>query len=233
VTRASLREYAAVQRERYLYASRAEKHRLLNEVVAVAGLHRKAAIRLLRRTPGPVVRRPRAGRPRQYGPAVATAAQLLSEATGHIGPHRWHPFLPELLDRLTQTGDVMVTPEVDKHLRQVSPATLARLLAPFRRTLPYRGPHDDPPWGLAQARDPRPDLRRVDRRPAGLPRAGLGRPLWPDDPGLLPLHPLRRRRRHQLGRPPSRVGQGPAAGRHRHPSRPPTPADAAARRGQR
>ena len=32
-----------------------------------------------------------------------------------------------------------VTPEVDKHLRQVSPATLARLLAPFRRTLPPRG----------------------------------------------------------------------------------------------
>ena len=32
-----------------------------------------------------------------------------------------------------------VTPEVDKHLRQVSPATLARLLAPFRRTLPHRG----------------------------------------------------------------------------------------------
>ena len=49
VTRASLREYAAVQRERDLRAPRAEKHRLLNEVVVVTGLHRKAAIRLLRR----------------------------------------------------------------------------------------------------------------------------------------------------------------------------------------
>ena len=48
MTRASLREYAAVQRERYLRAPRAEKHRLLTEVVAVTGLHRKAAIRLLR-----------------------------------------------------------------------------------------------------------------------------------------------------------------------------------------
>ena len=139
MTRASLREYAGVQRERYLHAPRAEKHRLLNEVVAVAGLHRKAAIRLLRRAPGPTVRRPRAGRPRQYGPAVATATKLLSEATGHIGPHRWHPFLPELLDRLTQSGDLVVTPDVDKHLRQVSPATLARLLVSFRPTLPHRG----------------------------------------------------------------------------------------------
>src|SRR6266567_3638349 len=51
VTRLSLREYAAVQRERYLAATRAEKGALLNEVVAVTGLHRKAAIRLLRRPP--------------------------------------------------------------------------------------------------------------------------------------------------------------------------------------
>ena len=139
MTRASLREYAAVQRERYLRAPRAEKHRLLNEVVAVSGLHRKAAIRLLRRPLRLPTSRPRSGRPRRYGPAVAAAAQLLSEATGHIGPHRWHPFLPELLDRLTRSGDVMVTPDVDKHLRQVSPATLARLLVSFRRTLPHRG----------------------------------------------------------------------------------------------
>ena len=139
MTRASLREYAAVQQERDLGATRADKHRLLNEVVAVTGLHRKAAIRLLRRAPRPGGSRPRSGRPRQYGPAVATAAQLLSEATGHIGPHRWHPFLPELLDRVTRSGDLRVTPEVDKHLRQVSPATLARLLAPFRATLPLRG----------------------------------------------------------------------------------------------
>ena len=45
MTRASLREYAAVQRERYQHAPRAEKHRLLDEIVAVTGIHRKAAIR--------------------------------------------------------------------------------------------------------------------------------------------------------------------------------------------
>src|SRR5262249_60458627 len=51
VTRASLREYAAVQRERYQQASRSEKHRLLDEMGAVTGMHSKAAIRLLRRPP--------------------------------------------------------------------------------------------------------------------------------------------------------------------------------------
>ena len=51
MTRPSLREYAALQRERYRSATRAEKGALLNEVVTVPGLHRKAAIRLLRRPP--------------------------------------------------------------------------------------------------------------------------------------------------------------------------------------
>jgi len=45
VTRPTLREYAAVQRERYLAATRSEKGPLLNEVVAVTGLHRKASSR--------------------------------------------------------------------------------------------------------------------------------------------------------------------------------------------
>ncbi len=172
MTRAGLREYAAVQRERYLGARRVDKHRLLNEVVAVTGLHRKAAIRLLRRPPRPPARRPRSGRPRRYGPAVAAAAQLLSEATGHIGPHRWHPFLPELLDRLTRSGDLVVPPDVDKHLRQVSSATLARLLAPFRATLPGRGAtttrpgawlkHEIPVRTFAEWTDAQPGFLEVD-----------------------------------------------------------------------
>jgi hypothetical protein len=55
-----------VQRERYLTATRAEKGALLNEVVTVTGLHRKAAIRLLRRPPRAPTARSRAGRPPVY-----------------------------------------------------------------------------------------------------------------------------------------------------------------------
>jgi hypothetical protein len=79
VTRPSLREYAAVQRERYLAATRAEKGTLLDEVVTVTGLHRKAAIRLLRRPPrAPTAR---SGRPPVYGSAVAQALEVLWQAT--------------------------------------------------------------------------------------------------------------------------------------------------------
>ena len=139
MTRPSLREYAAVQRERYVTATRAEKGSLLDEVVAVTGLHRKAAIRLLRRQPRAPTARSRAGRPRRYGPAVAQAVEVLWQATGHIGPHRLHPFVPELLDRLTRDGELTLPPEVDKLVRHVSPATLGRLLAPARATRPPRG----------------------------------------------------------------------------------------------
>jgi hypothetical protein len=139
VTRASLREYAVVQRERYLRATRGEKRQLLDEVVAVAGLHRKAAIRLLRRAPRVPPSRSRAGRPRLYGPEIARAATVLWQASGRIGAHRLHPFLAELLDRLTLYGELTLPLAVDTQLRQVSRPTLARLLAPARAQYPRRG----------------------------------------------------------------------------------------------
>ena len=78
MTRASLREYAVRQRERYAQATtRPQKRALLDEVVAVARIHRKAAIRLLRRAASPARRGRRPGRPRHYGPDVAAAAEGL------------------------------------------------------------------------------------------------------------------------------------------------------------
>ena len=139
MTRASLREYAAVQRPRYLQATRAEKRQLLDEVVAVTGLHRKAAIRLLRRRPRVPSVPSRAGRPRCYGPDVAAAVEVLWQASGRIGAHRLHPFLPELLGRLVQCGELALVPAVDKLVRQASRPTLARLLAPARAQFPLRG----------------------------------------------------------------------------------------------
>ena len=111
----------------------------MNEIVAVTGLHRKAAIRLLRRaprlrlTPGP------GGRPRAYGPEVAVAAEVLWQASGRIGAHRLHPFIPELLERLSVWGELTVSPAVEKLLRQISRPTLARVLAPARAQYPMRG----------------------------------------------------------------------------------------------
>jgi hypothetical protein len=120
VTRTSLREYAAVQRERDQRANRADKHRLLDEMVAVTGMHRKAAIRLLRRPPRAWSTPIRAGRPRRYGAEVAAAVEVLWQASGRIGAHRLHPFVAELLDRLLQCGELSLAPTVDNLVRQAS-----------------------------------------------------------------------------------------------------------------
>ena len=47
MNRESVREYVVRQRERYQKAIRAEKGRILDEVVSVTDYHRKSAVRLL------------------------------------------------------------------------------------------------------------------------------------------------------------------------------------------
>ena len=173
MTRASLREYAVKQRERYQGATRAEKHRLLDEVVAVTGLHRKAAIRLLRRAPRPRGD-PRARRPARArtAPTVAAAAEVLWQASGRIGAHRLQPFVPELLDRLLRCGELTLAPAVDKLVRQASRPTLARLLGPARARFPRRGAtitrpgtvlrHEIPIRTFTEWTDARPGFLEVD-----------------------------------------------------------------------
>ena len=135
MNRASIHEYAARQRERYAQAAKKEKGRILDEVVAVTGYHRKAAVRLLggrRRAPRKGKKRA-PGRPVRYGAAVAQAAQVLHEAAGGIGAKRLGPFVPELAARLEAFGALQVEPRTGLLVRQASPATLERLLAPVRK----------------------------------------------------------------------------------------------------
>ena len=172
MTRASLREYAAVQRERYQHATRADKHHLLDEVVTVTGMHRKAAIRLLRREPRSPTAPSRAGRPRCYGPDVAAVAEVLWQASGRIGAHRLLPFVSELLERLSRCGELTVTPAVEKLVQQASRPTLARLLASARAQFPPRGfattrpgtwlKHEIPIRTFTEWDDARPGFCEVD-----------------------------------------------------------------------
>ena len=139
MTRTSIHEYVAAQRLRYRQASRPVKRRMLDEIVAVTGYHRKAAVRRLHHPPRPTPRAARTGRPRAYGPDVTAAAQVLWEASGEIGAVRLQPFVPELLERLCAFDALRLTPDTAAALRRVSAATLKRLLAPIRATRPRRG----------------------------------------------------------------------------------------------
>ena len=68
MTQSSIREYVEAVRERYFRASKKEKGKILDEFTKVTGRHRKAAIRLIRRSARSRAGKKR-GHPRQYDAA--------------------------------------------------------------------------------------------------------------------------------------------------------------------
>jgi hypothetical protein len=133
MTRGSIREYVEAVRGRYLMASKAEKSRILNELIKVIGCHRKAAIRLLRRKNRSTTNKKR-GRPSCYSPSVIGALKVAWEATDRLCSKRLQPFLPEMVAVLRKHGEGgIMTAEVEVQLCQISPSTIDRLLRPYRR----------------------------------------------------------------------------------------------------
>ena len=96
MTRGSILEYTEAMRGRYLRASKKEKGKILDEFTRVAGYHRKAAIRLLRRSSQSMVNK-RRGRPQEHDTVVAGALKVTWEATDRLCSKRLHLFLPELV----------------------------------------------------------------------------------------------------------------------------------------
>lgn len=131
MTRQSILEYATALRPRYLRAGRSEKSAILNEFCQLTGYHRKAAVRLLRRsaTPGDTSHR---GRPRQYDPELVPLLVRVWEASDRLCSKRLAPFLPELLAALERHGELMLTDDARRQLLHLSPATIDRMLAPVR-----------------------------------------------------------------------------------------------------
>ncbi len=125
----TVHEYAANLAPRYRAARRAEKGRVLDEFCATTGMHRKAAIRLLGWV-GP--KRARRSRKRVYGPAVVEGLRHLWEVGDRMCGKLLVAAIPALLAALERHGELGVSPEVRTALLAVSPATVDRLLHPFR-----------------------------------------------------------------------------------------------------
>jgi hypothetical protein len=126
-------EYALAMRRRYEVAGRVEKGRLLDEFCETTGMHRKAAIRLLKRTAGPSVSR--RGRPQRYGPALAGALVKLWEVSDRMCGKLLAAAMPDLVEALERHRELDLVPEIRGQLLEVSPATIDRLLSRHRRRL--------------------------------------------------------------------------------------------------
>jgi len=132
MTRGSIQEYIAVIKARYFKATRKNKGKILDEFVINTGYHRKSAIRSLgnKRRTKTVTRR---GRPKKYRSSVSGELKYLWEITDHLCSKRLHPFIPELIDIVRRWGGHTISTEAEALLRQISPATIDRLLRPYRR----------------------------------------------------------------------------------------------------
>ena len=129
------REYLYAIYVRYRQASRAEKHRMLDECCHVTGYHRKY---VLRRLNGPAPRaqpRPRR-RAATYRPAVIDALAAIWEAAGYPWSVRLKALLPLWLPWARKR--FRLTAALERHLRAISPRQMDRRLAPRKRQLTRR-----------------------------------------------------------------------------------------------
>lgn len=128
---------------RYLAASREERSRLLDDLAALTGLHRKSVVRLLK---GPTLeRRPRPRqRGREYGTGVDDALRVIWESLDYVCAERLTPALVSTAEQLARHGELEVTDVVLEQLGRISVSSVQRRLARLgqdtARRLPRRGP---------------------------------------------------------------------------------------------
>jgi len=131
ISRDAREEVLDAVRDRYWQATKKEKTRILDEVVALTNCHRKHAIRLLTAKQGPPSESTRVGK-RVYHEAVREALIVIWESADRICGKRLKAVLPALLESLELHGHLQPTPAVRELLLSVSAATIDRLLAPIR-----------------------------------------------------------------------------------------------------
>lgn len=136
------RTYLKRMLPRYRAANRAERGRLLAEMEAMTGMHRKSLIRLVA-VPSLAHHPRRAPRQRIYGPDVAAIIGVVWESLDYVCAERLTPALAQTARHLATFGELTLTPALDDQLTTISRATVGRLLKGMHRPtprLPRRGP---------------------------------------------------------------------------------------------
>ncbi len=169
ISRQAKAELLAALRERYERATKQEKTRILDEFAAVAGCHRKHAIRLLARMRHTAPQAPSVKR-RIYDEAVRESLVVLWEAADRICGKRLKSVLPSLVAALEHHGHLALDAAVRQRLLAVSAATIDRLLASVRgqashrkkRRTPTKPSKQVPIRTFSDWNDPKPGFLEID-----------------------------------------------------------------------
>ena len=127
---------------RYLAADRAGRSRLLDDLAALTGLHRKSVVRLLNGLT--LERQPRRRRRgREYGIAVDDALRVIWESLDYVCAERLTPALVATAEHLARHGELATSPSLLEQLGRISVASVQRRLTRLAQDtprLPRRGP---------------------------------------------------------------------------------------------
>jgi hypothetical protein len=151
---------------RYRGATRSEKGRMLDELVALTGWTRRHARRALAAALAEKPAAPRRSRARIYGEDVLVPLRFVWAALGGPTGKRLAPFMADVVEALERHGELWVEACVRQKLLRMSAATIDRALAPDRARMRIRGRQGTKPGSILRRQIPiRTFAEWDDRRP--------------------------------------------------------------------
>lgn len=127
MSKISKREYLFEVKKKYWKVSKGRKGQLLDDFCAFTGYHRKYATELLNK---PLPKKWKRYKPRAkyYDQPVIDALKIIWEALDSICGERVHPQIPDMLNKLIDYNELVVTEEVKRKLLQISLGTVKAIL---------------------------------------------------------------------------------------------------------
>lgn len=128
----SKREYLIELKKKYWKAKKKRKGQLLDDFCDFTGYHRKYALDLLNNRLPFKWKHPRR-RDKYYDQPVIDALLVLWRASDEICAERFQPYIPVILDKLIECGEITISDEVKMKLLEISLGTVKKIVTNTKR----------------------------------------------------------------------------------------------------